>query len=154
MNDTLSAEAQLTLVHAKKSPQVEKRLPGDLAMWFFILAEFTVFAILFIGFAVSEQLNTDIVLLQDFFNNKQLDFSSECINPYISSASQDVKDKWQLFINTLQSCQEKNLINGLLVMGMKNYNDKLLGLLTQQNPDTYHPSQPVKKTMSTREHKA
>ena len=101
-----------------------------------------------------EQLNTDIVLLQDFFNNKQLDFSSECINPYISSASQDVKDKWQLFINTLQSCQEKNLINGLLVMGMKNYNDKLLGLLTQQNPETYHPSQPVKKTMSTREHKA
>tara|TARA_R110002110_G_scaffold33533_1_gene114754 strand:- start:70241 stop:70705 length:465 start_codon:yes stop_codon:yes gene_type:complete len=101
-----------------------------------------------------EQLNTDIVLLQDFFNNKQLDFSSESINPYISSASQDVKDKWQLFINTLQSCQEKNLINGLLVMGMKNYNDKLLGLLTQQNPETYHPSQPVKKTMSTREHKA
>jgi nitric oxide reductase NorE protein len=60
MNDTLSAEAQLPLVHAKKSPQVEKRLPGDLAMWFFILAELTVFAILFIGFAVSEQLNTEM----------------------------------------------------------------------------------------------
>jgi len=38
----------------------DKRLPGDLAMWFFILAELTVFAIFFIGFAVSEQLNTDI----------------------------------------------------------------------------------------------
>jgi len=41
----------------------DKRLPGDLAMWFFILAELTVFAIFFIGFAVSEQLNTDIFTL-------------------------------------------------------------------------------------------
>jgi heme/copper-type cytochrome/quinol oxidase subunit 3 len=36
---------------------LKKRLPGDLAMWFFILAELTVFAILFIGFAVADQLN-------------------------------------------------------------------------------------------------
>ncbi len=38
----------------------DKKLPGDIAMWFFILAELTVFAIFFIGFAVSEQLNADI----------------------------------------------------------------------------------------------
>ncbi|MGL1956378.1 MAG: cytochrome c oxidase subunit 3 family protein [Colwellia sp.] len=37
-----------------------KKLPGDLAMWFFILAELTVFAIFFIGFAVSEQLNSEM----------------------------------------------------------------------------------------------
>ncbi len=41
-------------VTLKKS---EKTLPGDLAMWFFILAELTVFAIFFIGFAVAEHLN-------------------------------------------------------------------------------------------------
>ena len=35
-------------------------LPGDLAMWFFILAELTVFAILFISFAVTEQLNIEM----------------------------------------------------------------------------------------------
>jgi len=34
-----------------------KKLPGDLAMWFFILAELTVFAILFISFAITKQLN-------------------------------------------------------------------------------------------------
>lgn len=34
----------------------EKVLPGDLAMWFFILAELTVFAILFIAFAVTGKL--------------------------------------------------------------------------------------------------
>jgi len=38
----------------------DKKLPGDLAMWFFILAELTVFAIFFIGFSVSEQLNKEM----------------------------------------------------------------------------------------------
>ena len=38
----------------------KNRLPGDLAMWFFILAELTVFAIFFIGFAVTEQLNLEM----------------------------------------------------------------------------------------------
>jgi nitric oxide reductase NorE protein len=36
---------------------LKHKLPGDLAMWFFILAELTVFAFFFIGFAVSEQQN-------------------------------------------------------------------------------------------------
>lgn len=35
-------------------------LPGDLAMWFFILAELTVFAIFFIGFAIAENQNLTI----------------------------------------------------------------------------------------------
>lgn len=34
-----------------------EKLPGDIAMWFFILAELTVFAIFFIGFAVAENMN-------------------------------------------------------------------------------------------------
>jgi len=33
-----------------------RRLPGDLAMWFFILAELTVFAILVVAFAVTQRL--------------------------------------------------------------------------------------------------
>jgi len=60
MNNILNIEAQTALIEEKKSPLVVKRLPGDLAMWFFILAELTVFAILFIGFAVSEQLNPEM----------------------------------------------------------------------------------------------
>jgi nitric oxide reductase NorE protein len=40
-----------------------KRLPGDLAMWFFILAELTVFAIFFIGFAIAEQLNSEMFIV-------------------------------------------------------------------------------------------
>lgn len=54
----MHSEAELTLVDISNEKILVKRLPGDLAMWFFILAELTVFAILFIGFAVSEQLNS------------------------------------------------------------------------------------------------
>ncbi|GAA5137300.1 cytochrome c oxidase subunit 3 family protein [Thalassotalea piscium] len=38
----------------------EKKLPGDLAMWIFILVELTAFALFFIGFAVTEQFNQQI----------------------------------------------------------------------------------------------
>jgi hypothetical protein len=37
-----------------------RRLPGDLAMWFFILAELTVFAILILAFAITQVLNPDL----------------------------------------------------------------------------------------------
>jgi len=40
----------------------QPHLPGDLAMWFFILAELTVFAIFFLGFAVTRQLYPDMFL--------------------------------------------------------------------------------------------
>ncbi len=60
MNNTISINTPTVLINTKKSPEIAKRLPGDLAMWFFILAELTVFAILFIGFSVSEQLNTEM----------------------------------------------------------------------------------------------
>jgi nitric oxide reductase NorE protein len=40
-----------------KTPHQVKKLPGDIAMWFFILMELTVFAIFFIGFAVTKNLN-------------------------------------------------------------------------------------------------
>jgi len=40
----------------------DRRLPGDLAMWFFIMAELTVFAILFIAFAVTRQLHPEMFI--------------------------------------------------------------------------------------------
>jgi len=60
MDNTISIDTQTVLVKTNKKLILENRLPGDLAMWFFILAELTVFAILFIGFAVSEQLNPEM----------------------------------------------------------------------------------------------
>ena len=40
--------------------QLSRRLPGDLAMWFFILAELTVFAILILAFAATQMLNPQL----------------------------------------------------------------------------------------------
>ncbi|QLF92651.1 cytochrome c oxidase subunit 3 [Pseudomonas sp. ABC1] len=37
--------------------ELEKRLPGDLAMWFFILAELTVFGLLIMTFAVTQRVS-------------------------------------------------------------------------------------------------
>ncbi|AHL33764.1 cytochrome C oxidase [Pseudomonas brassicacearum] len=37
-----------------------RRLPGDLAMWFFILAELTVFALLLLAFAVAQALHPHV----------------------------------------------------------------------------------------------
>lgn len=62
MNDITNQDVEAVLIRANKTPIADKRLPGDLAMWFFILAELTVFAILFIGFAVSEQLNAEMFI--------------------------------------------------------------------------------------------
>tara|TARA_R110000787_G_scaffold161291_4_gene274729 strand:+ start:695 stop:1282 length:588 start_codon:yes stop_codon:yes gene_type:complete len=52
--------ANLSLVVSPKS--INKRLPGDLAMWFFILAELTVFSLFFIAFAVTEQFNVEMFI--------------------------------------------------------------------------------------------
>jgi nitric oxide reductase NorE protein len=41
----------------------KKQLPGDLAMWAFIAMELSVFAIFFIGFAITQRLNVDMFSL-------------------------------------------------------------------------------------------
>lgn len=52
-----SADESLETSHIVQEAKVETKLPGDKAMWFLILMELTVFAILFIGFAVTQRLN-------------------------------------------------------------------------------------------------
>ncbi len=60
LENSMSSESVCAMNEVNSGQQETKRLPGDLAMWFFILAELTVFAILFLGFAVSEQLNMEM----------------------------------------------------------------------------------------------
>ncbi|WCR42787.1 cytochrome c oxidase subunit 3 [Stutzerimonas stutzeri] len=45
---------------AERVAQPSRHLPGDLAMWFFILAELTVFAILILAFAVTQMFNPQL----------------------------------------------------------------------------------------------
>jgi len=64
MSNTLIASSMVQVSeHQVNEPLRNKRLPGDLAMWFFILAELTVFAVFFIGFAVAEQLNSEMFIV-------------------------------------------------------------------------------------------
>lgn len=62
LNDATDSELVAAVDDNNSEQVLGKRLPGDLAMWFFILAELTVFAILFIGFAVAEQLNPEMFI--------------------------------------------------------------------------------------------
>ncbi|MDP7591226.1 MAG: cytochrome c oxidase subunit 3 family protein [Litorilituus sp.] len=64
MNNLINASPEHIISnHSPVPPLASLRLPGDLAMWFFILAELTVFAILFIGFAIAEQHQSDVFSL-------------------------------------------------------------------------------------------
>lgn len=100
-----------------------------------------------------KSLNIEMAKLQDFLNTENLDFNATGIQPFITSCPAALQQEWQQFLNTLRDCQEQNLVNGLLVMGLKNYNDKLLGLLTH-TPQTYGGNSKMPNSVSTREHKA
>mgnify|MGYP000658932363 CR=1 FL=1 len=63
MNNVININTTLSESEHVELAKATKRLPGDLAMWFFILAELTVFAIFFIGFAIAEQQNSDMFSL-------------------------------------------------------------------------------------------
>jgi nitric oxide reductase NorE protein len=58
------------------SPQSSARLPGDLAIWFFILAEMLVFAVFFLAYAFARARNVAL------FNESQLtlDLNSGALN--------------------------------------------------------------------------
>ena len=87
---------------------VEKRLPGDLAMWFFILAELTVFAILFIGFAIAEQQNSQMFML----GKQKLHQVSGLINTLaLITSSYFVA----LALHTMHSGKHKKSVNFLLL---------------------------------------
>lgn len=42
------------------SPKISKTLPGDIAMWVFIVMELSVFAVFFFAFAVTQRLNSEM----------------------------------------------------------------------------------------------
>ena len=51
------------LTHDVSGAPINKHLPGDLAMWVFIVMELSVFAIFFIAFAVAQRFNESMFSL-------------------------------------------------------------------------------------------
>lgn len=99
-----------------------------------------------------DDLNVSIQKLKNLLDSQKLDFSLQGIQTLLKDAPKSLIERWNTFMVILQRAQESNLINGMLVMGMKNYNDRLLNLLTQTT-ETYHPNQQSKQPLSTRQHK-
>lgn len=99
-----------------------------------------------------DELNVSIQKLKNLLDSQKLDFSLQGIQTLLKNAPKSLIERWNTFMLILQRAQESNLINGMLVMGMKNYNDRLLNLLTQTT-ETYHPNQQSKQPLSTRQHK-
>jgi nitric oxide reductase NorE protein len=64
--DTHSAALAEPAVAIADGPQTTARLPGDLAIWFFILAELLVFAVFFLAYAFARARNVAL------FNESQL----------------------------------------------------------------------------------
>jgi nitric oxide reductase NorE protein len=79
----------------------QKRLPGDLAIWIFILAELTVFAALFLMFSVSKSMNAEMFAegqatlhpLMGLINTLSLITSSYFVAKAVLFASQGQLDK-------------------------------------------------------------
>jgi flagellar biosynthesis/type III secretory pathway chaperone len=64
---------------------------------------------------------------------------------------------WNDIKVALEQCDQKNLLNGILISTMKNLNDVLLRIITQRPEEATYSNQSNnnhKDTISTREHKA
>lgn len=78
------------------------------------------------------------------------------IDLYEPQKRQEIHNLWNEVKIALEECDQKNLLNGILITTMKNLNDVLLRIVAQRpSESTYsnqinHSSEPV----STREHKA
>lgn len=58
-----TADQRLITTHELSDRHAKKHLPGDLAMWVFIVMELSVFAIFFIAFAVAQRFNDEMFSL-------------------------------------------------------------------------------------------
>lgn len=99
-----------------------------------------------------DKLNSYSDSLKIFLENENLPFCFESCQQLLQSAPSTLIEKWNHLVKKIQQAQEANLLNGMLVMGLKNYNEKLLHILTQTT-QTYHPTQTNSQPVSTRERK-
>lgn len=75
---------------------------------------------------------------------------------YAPEKRQEMLALWNDVKLGLEDCDQKNLLNGILITTMKNINDVLVRIMTQRAPEDTYSGQPNAPTgtVSTREHKA
>lgn len=87
------------------------------------------------------------------FNERQMD---SIIAQYPANKQLYLRNLWQEIRTLLKTCNKKNLVNGVMITTLKNYNDNMLHILTRRPKEDVYSNQ-VKKSqlaVSTREHKA
>lgn len=75
---------------------------------------------------------------------------------YAPEKRQEMLTLWNDVKLGLEECDQKNLLNGILITTMKNINDVLVRMMTQRAPEDTYSNQSNNPTgsVSTREHKA
>jgi flagellar biosynthesis/type III secretory pathway chaperone len=75
---------------------------------------------------------------------------------YAPEKRQEMLSLWNDVKMALEQCDQKNLLNGILITTMKNINDVLVRIMTQRAPESTYSNQQNTPTgtVSTREHKA
>lgn len=75
---------------------------------------------------------------------------------YAPQKQQEMQALWDDVKLALEQCDQKNLLNGILITTMKNLNDVLLRIIAQRPEESTYSNQPANPNtpVSTREHKA
>ncbi len=109
---------------------------------------------------IIESLDVISAQCQQFFQDKANPFSSAAVLEMIGKASphkqQYLTKLWQEITALLKECDRKNLVNGIVITTLKNYNNHLLDILTNRPKNDVYSNQAkkYKDAVSTREHKA
>lgn len=106
-----------------------------------------------------DELDTECTNLKELFKKLALTFNQDGLHQLITKAPINLKDeiagKSKLMLDFLKQTETLNRVNGVLLVSKHNYNQQLLGLMTQKQlkPVTYG-KYVGSQSVSTRGHKA
>ncbi|MBN9286679.1 MAG: hypothetical protein BGO43_02290 [Gammaproteobacteria bacterium 39-13] len=109
---------------------------------------------------VIDSMHTVSMECQTLLNNVNFPFNEKSILQIISAFNRSKQETltalWQEIKNLLKLGDQKNLVNGILITTLKNYNDALLQICNLKPQDNTYSNQnnPYSPALSTREHKA
>ena len=103
-------------------------------------------------------VQTSMDALKDSLNSQSFEEKNihAVLDLYSPEKRQEMQALWNDVKSALEECDQKNLLNGILITTMKNLNDVLLRIIAQRPADTTYSNQPNNPNapVSTREHKA
>jgi len=103
-------------------------------------------------------VQTSMNELKDSLNSQSFEEKNihAVLDLYPPQKRQEMQALWNEVKMGLEQCDQKNLLNGILITTMKNLNDVLLSIIAQRPQESTYSNQPNNPNtpVSTREHKA